>query len=47
MPIMDGYQACRQIRILESLKQLDKNQKIPIIALTANVMDDGWCCKKS
>ena len=33
MPVMDGFEACRQIR-----EQNGPNQKTPIIALTANVM---------
>jgi signal transduction histidine kinase/CheY-like chemotaxis protein len=37
MPIMDGYQATREIREQEEKKNKQKN--IPIIALTANAMD--------
>ena len=32
MPVMDGYTACREIR------KLEKYRKLPIIAMTANVM---------
>lgn len=35
MPIMDGYKATRMIRQLEG-----KKSKIPILAITANVMED-------
>lgn len=38
MPIMDGFEATRKIRALEK----EKNSKsIPIIALTANGMQDA------
>lgn len=37
MPRKDGYQACRDIRAWE--KQ-NKHAKLPIIALSANVMSD-------
>jgi len=33
MPVMDGYEATRQIR------KIDKNSRTPIIAITANAMD--------
>ncbi len=37
MPRKDGYQACREIREWESARQ---HSKMPIIALSANVMSD-------
>ena len=37
MPRKDGYQACREIRQWEKSKKLPK---MPIIALSANVMSD-------
>lgn len=37
MPRKDGYQACREIRAWEKTGQLPK---MPIIALSANVMSD-------
>lgn len=36
MPILDGLEACRQIRQHE----LDSGQHLPVIALTANTMDE-------
>ncbi len=45
MPVMDGYQATREIRQLEQETNADK---LPIIALTANVsMDDRAKCDQS
>ncbi|KAJ2898759.1 histidine kinase hhk2p [Zalerion maritima] len=38
MPRKDGYQACQEIRDWE--KKLDDNERLPIIALSANVMSD-------
>jgi CheY-like chemotaxis protein len=38
MPIMDGMEATRQIRIVEKEKQADR--PVYIIALTANVLSD-------
>ena len=44
MPIMDGYEATRQIRALESKKA----QEIPIVAMTANVFrEDIEKCQAS
>lgn len=37
MPRKDGYQACREIRQWETQANL---RKLPIIALSANVMSD-------
>lgn len=37
MPRKDGYQACREIREWEAAAKL---RKLPIIALSANVMSD-------
>lgn len=37
MPRKDGYQACREIRQWE---KKNKHPKLPIIALSANVMSD-------
>jgi CheY-like chemotaxis protein len=40
MPEMDGFEATRNIRLLE------KDQRIPIVALTANVLNsDKQACK--
>ena len=36
MPVMDGYEATSQIRIIEK----DKANSVPIIAVTANTMDN-------
>lgn len=36
MPVMDGYEATRKIRKIESLR--DDGKRIPIIAMTANSM---------
>jgi CheY-like chemotaxis protein len=38
MPLMDGYEAARQIRLLES--KANPPKKIPIIAMTANVFKE-------
>ena len=38
MPRKDGYQACREVRDWEKLK--GNRAKMPIIALSANVMSD-------
>ncbi|NQZ07100.1 MAG: response regulator [Algicola sp.] len=40
MPQMDGYEATRQIRLLEQ----DSELLTPIIALTANALDDAKSC---
>lgn len=37
MPRKDGYQACREVREWETQNEY---QKLPIIALSANVMSD-------
>ena len=37
MPRKDGYQACREIREWE---ETNNTKKLPIIALSANVMSD-------
>ena len=42
MPIMDGYEATREIRKIESVEnksQTTSHNRIPIIALTANALD--------
>lgn len=42
MPIMDGYEATREIRMIESVhnkSQAISQNRIPIIALTANALD--------
>lgn len=43
MPVMDGYEATRKIRQMETIK--DKQSKLPIIALTANAskQDEVLC----
>ena len=38
MPVMDGFEATIRIRQLE--KEINRNYRIPIIALTASVVDD-------
>ncbi|MEF1244715.1 response regulator, partial [Vibrio campbellii] len=38
MPVMDGFEATKRIRQLE--KEINRNYRIPIIALTASVVDD-------
>lgn len=38
MPVMDGLEATREIRNIELLNNADK--RIPIIAITANTMDN-------
>ena len=37
MPEMDGFEATRQIRILERERQL---QAVPIVALTAHILEE-------
>ncbi|MBF0287269.1 MAG: response regulator [SAR324 cluster bacterium] len=39
MPVMDGYDATRQIRKHELEAQIDQSRQIPIIALTASVFE--------
>ncbi len=47
MPVMDGYEATRAIRELESA-EFDKTSHIPIVALTANALaDDKAKCTES
>lgn len=43
MPIMDGFEASRQIRNLKN----KTNSRIPIVALTANVNDDTYVQSKN
>lgn len=38
MPIMDGFQATKEIRTIEKEKNIEK--RTPIIAITANTMDN-------
>jgi len=40
MPEMDGYEATRQIRKLEKMRLSESSKKIPIIAMTANVLQE-------
>jgi len=42
MPRKDGYSACRQIRSWERKQGIDAKYRIPIIALSANVMSDVY-----
>jgi CheY-like chemotaxis protein len=37
MPEMDGYEATRQIRVIEAELQAEHPKSVPIIAMTANV----------
>ena len=37
MPVMDGFEACRQVRIIEAA--VDDRKRIPIIALTADLTE--------
>ncbi|TKB48671.1 response regulator [Ferrimonas sediminicola] len=37
MPVMDGFEATRQIRLIEARQ---RRRRVPIIALTASVLDD-------
>ncbi|MEI8390729.1 MAG: response regulator [bacterium] len=41
MPVLDGYEATKEIRSIEALKEISENGKkhIPIIALTANALE--------
>jgi len=38
MPEMDGYEATRRIRKIESAENIPNDQRVPIIAITANAM---------
>jgi CheY-like chemotaxis protein len=40
MPIMDGITATREIRKLEAERQTAQNDRVKIIAVTANAFDD-------
>lgn len=45
MPNKDGYESCQEIRAWE---QENSHPSIPIIALSANVLDDVWQkCRKA
>ncbi|MFZ4523602.1 MAG: response regulator [Bacteroidales bacterium] len=40
MPVMDGITATREIRRIESERQTTPDQRVKIIAITANAFDD-------
>ena len=40
MPVMDGITACKAIREIEREQNIEKGQRIKIIAITANVFED-------
>ncbi len=40
MPVMDGYEAAREIRIMENFEDRDKDAHVPIIAITAHVSQE-------
>ena len=39
MPVMDGYEATRQIRKLENQSSQDEIQRVPIVAMTAHAVE--------
>ena len=40
MPMMNGLEATRKIREWESVHSVPENERIPIIAMTANAMNE-------